>query len=90
MEPLPAKLVLSLLGIVAMLTGSAFAQKPRHVIHVSQSAAYDSIPGYDKDGSVIGIAAAGYDTNSGILGLRPWTSLARSRSANGRVEPQAR
>ena len=68
MKPLHMKLVLSTLAIVAMLTGPAFAQKPRHVIHVNQSAAYDTIPGYNKDGSVIEIAAPGYDTNGGIIG----------------------
>ena len=66
MKSLKTKLVLSALGIVAMLTSPAFAQT-RHHRYVNQSAVtapipgYQSaviapIPGYDKDGGVVGIA----------------------------------
>ncbi len=54
MKSLNTKLVLSALGIVAMLTSPAFAQKPQ-VTHFNQSAASNTIPGYAKDGSVVGI-----------------------------------
>ncbi len=67
MKSLNTKLVLSALGVVAMLTSPAFAQKRHHVSYVNQSAVtvpipgYQSavtapIPGYDKDGGVVGIA----------------------------------
>jgi hypothetical protein len=66
MKSLKTKLVLSALGIVAMLTSPAFAQT-RHHRYVNRSAVtapipgYQSavtapIPGYDKDGGVVGIA----------------------------------
>ena len=53
MKSLNTKLALSALGIVAMLTSPAFAQK-RH--HANQSAIYNMIPGYDESGGVVGIA----------------------------------
>jgi hypothetical protein len=56
MKSLNTKLVLSALGIVAMLTSPAFAQKRHHVSYVDQSAVTAPIPGYDKDGGVVGIA----------------------------------
>jgi hypothetical protein len=56
MKTLNTKLVLSALGIVAMLTSPALAKKPQHVTsHVSQSAVSDPIPGYARDGSVVEI-----------------------------------
>lgn len=55
MKSLDTKLVLSALGIVAMLTGPAFAQKPQHVTHVNQSASSQTIPGYDRDGRTVEI-----------------------------------
>jgi hypothetical protein len=55
MKSLNTKLVLSALGIVAMLTSPAFAQKPHHVARANQSAVYNMIPGYDQDGRTVGI-----------------------------------
>jgi hypothetical protein len=55
MKSFDAKLVLSALGIVAMLTSPAFAKKAHQVSHVSESGVYNTIPGYDKDGGVVGI-----------------------------------
>jgi hypothetical protein len=55
MKLLNTKLVLSALGIVVMLASPAFAQKPRHVSYMSQSAASPPIPGYDKNGAVVAI-----------------------------------
>jgi hypothetical protein len=46
---LAAALVLS-----ATLSASA-ATKPRVVAHADQTATYDAIPGYDKDGNTVGI-----------------------------------
>jgi hypothetical protein len=57
MKPLNTKLVLSALGIVAMLTTPAFAQKQHHVTYVDQSAVSNTIPGYDKDGRTVEIPA---------------------------------
>jgi hypothetical protein len=56
MKSLNTKLVLSALGIVAMLTSPAFAQKRHRVNYLNQSAVSTAIPGYDKDGGVVGIA----------------------------------
>jgi hypothetical protein len=55
MKSLNTKLVLSTLGIVAMLTSPAFAKKPQQVTHNNGSAVYDAIPGYDREGGVAGI-----------------------------------
>jgi hypothetical protein len=56
MKSLDMKLVFSALGIVAMLTGPAFAKKPHHVTAVvNGSTDYNMIPSYDKDGAVVGI-----------------------------------
>jgi len=55
MKSLDMKLVLSALGIVAMLTSPAFAQKPQHVTYANQSAVYRTIPGYDRDGRTVEI-----------------------------------
>jgi hypothetical protein len=55
MKSLDTKLVLSALGIVAMLTSPAFAKRPHQVSHPNESAVYNAIPGYDKDGGVVGI-----------------------------------
>jgi hypothetical protein len=48
------KLVLSALGIVALLTSPAFAKTAQRVAQTSQSAS-QSIPGYDSDGSTVAI-----------------------------------
>ena len=55
MNPLNMKLMLSALGIVAMLTSPAFAQKSQRVTHVNQSAVSQTIPGYDSDGRTVEI-----------------------------------
>jgi hypothetical protein len=55
MKSLNTKLVLSALGIAAMLTGPAFAKKSHQVSHPNESAVYNAIPGYDKDGAVVGV-----------------------------------
>ncbi|MGB8631770.1 MAG: hypothetical protein WCD69_20725 [Xanthobacteraceae bacterium] len=63
MKSFNTKLVLFSLGIVAMLTGPAFAQKRHHVTGANQSAVYrdnqsgvyNEIPGYDSNGGVVGI-----------------------------------
>jgi hypothetical protein len=53
MKSLNTKMVLSALGIVAMLTSPAFAKKPHQA--APEAGSYDSIPGYNKDGGVVGI-----------------------------------
>ena len=55
MKTLNMSLVLSALGIVAMLSGPAFAQKSQRVSHVTQSSASNTIPGYDRDGGTVAI-----------------------------------
>jgi hypothetical protein len=55
MNSLNMKLILSSLGIVAMLTSPAFAKKPHQVTYNNGSAVYNTIPGYDRDGDVVGI-----------------------------------
>lgn len=55
MKLLNTKLALSTLGIVAMLTSPALAQKPHHIVRANQSAVYNVIPGYDQDGRTVGI-----------------------------------
>jgi len=55
MKSFNTKLVLSALGIAAMLTGPAFAKKPHQSTQVNDSANYVAIPSYDKDGAVVGI-----------------------------------
>jgi hypothetical protein len=55
MKSLNTKLVLSTFGIVAMLTSPAFAKKPHQVTDNNGSAVYNAIPGYDRDGAVVGI-----------------------------------
>jgi len=55
MRSFNTKLVLSSLGIVAMLTSPAFAQKRHHVTSDNQSAVYNEISGYDSNGGVVGI-----------------------------------
>ena len=55
MKSLNTKLILSALGIVAMLTSPAFAKKSHQAIHVNESADYNTIPSYDRDGGVVGI-----------------------------------
>jgi hypothetical protein len=53
MKSLNTKLVLSALGIVAMLTGPAFAKKSHPATH--EAGIYNTIPGYDKDGGVTAV-----------------------------------
>jgi len=64
MNLLNTKVVLSVLGIVAMLASPAFAQKRQHVTHVNQTdvsnvvSGYDVsrvVPGYSKDGATVAI-----------------------------------
>jgi hypothetical protein len=55
MKSLNTKLVLSALGIVAMLTGPAFAKKAHQATQANEPANYMAIPGYDRDGAVVGI-----------------------------------
>ena len=55
MQSLNLKLALSAIGAIAMLTSPAFAKTPRQVTHNDGSAAYNVIPGYDRDGAVVGI-----------------------------------
>jgi hypothetical protein len=59
MKSLNTKLILSALGIVAMLTSPALAKKPHHATEgtdLNGSAVYNMIPGYDRDGAVVGIS----------------------------------
>ncbi len=56
MKSLNLKLALSALGIVAVLTGPAFAKKAPHVTRGDNPAAtYQTIPGYDSNGSTVQI-----------------------------------
>jgi hypothetical protein len=55
MKSLNTKRALAALGVVAMLTSPAFAQKQHHLARANQSAAYNVIPGYDRDGRTVGI-----------------------------------
>ncbi len=64
MSLLNTKVVLSALGIVALLASPAFAQKRQHITHANQSdvssvvPSYDTsrvAPGYDKDGATVAI-----------------------------------
>ncbi|MGA2893437.1 MAG: hypothetical protein ABSE22_11235 [Xanthobacteraceae bacterium] len=54
MKSLNVKLALSALGIVAMLTSPALAKKAQPVTQES-GASSTMIPGYDRDGGVVGI-----------------------------------
>jgi hypothetical protein len=65
MKSLNTKLVLSALGIVAMLTSPAFAQKRHHVGYVNQSAVSRAIPGYE----AVSTAIPGYDKDGGVVGI---------------------
>ena len=65
MKSLNMKLVLSAVGIVAMLTSPAFAQKRDHVSYVDQSAVSTAIPGYD----AVSTAIPGYDKDGGVVGI---------------------
>ena len=74
MNLLNAKVVLSALGIVAVLASPAFAQRRQHVTHVYQSDVSRvipsndvsrAVPGYDKDGATVG------DTQSGPTLVTP-------------------
>ena len=65
MNLLNTKVVLSALGIVAVLASPAFAQKRQHVTHVNQTDESNVVPGYDvsrvvpgysKDGATVGKA----------------------------------
>ena len=64
MNLLNTKVVLSALGIVALLASPAFAQKRQHITHANQSdvssvvPSYDTsrvVPGYDKDSATVAI-----------------------------------
>jgi hypothetical protein len=60
MKSLNAKFVLSTFVVVAMLTSPAFAKKPQqdtrnHASSVYASPVYSAIPGYDREGGVVGI-----------------------------------
>jgi len=55
MKSLNTKVVLSALGIVAVLTGPAFAKKAHHATPDNQSAVYEAISGYGADGGVVPI-----------------------------------
>jgi hypothetical protein len=64
MSLLNTKVVLSALGIVALLASPAFAQKRQHVTHANQSnvsgvvPGYDVsrvVPGYNRDGATVAI-----------------------------------
>jgi len=48
------KLVLSALGIVALLTSPAFAKKAQHFTQANQSAS-QTMPGYDSEGATVTI-----------------------------------
>jgi hypothetical protein len=61
---LNTKMVLSALGIVAVLASPAFAQKRQHVTHSNQSDVSNMVPsydvsrvapGYNKDGATVAI-----------------------------------
>ena len=64
MRALNAKRVLSALGIVAMLTSPAFAQKRHHVVRADQSAGYNAVPGYNESGAI-----PGYNESGGVVAL---------------------
>jgi hypothetical protein len=55
MKLFSAKSALSALGIIVMLASPAFAKKAHQVSRAAESADYNSIPSYDKDGGVVGI-----------------------------------
>jgi hypothetical protein len=55
MNLLNTKVVLSALGIVAVLASPAFAQKRQHVTHLNQSESSNGIPGYDRNGNTVTI-----------------------------------
>ena len=53
MKSINVKVVLSALGIVAALASPALAKSPQQTGY--GASAYNSIPGYDRDGSVVAI-----------------------------------
>ena len=55
MNLLNTKVVLSALGIVAVLASPAFAQKRHHVTHFNPSESSKVIPGYDRNGTTVAI-----------------------------------
>jgi hypothetical protein len=68
MKSLDTALLLSVLGIVSVLTSPAFAQKPHHVTHVKRAPIYNSAPGYlpqtessSNDPRVTGGGSLGYN-----------------------------
>jgi hypothetical protein len=71
MKSLNTKLVLSALGIVAMLTSPAFAQKRHHVSYVDQPAVTAPIPGYQSyvNQSAVTAPIPGYDKDGGVVGI---------------------
>ena len=65
MKSLNTKLVLSALGIVAMLTNPD-CEKRHHVSYVNESAVTASIPGYQ---SAVTAPIPGYDKDGGVVGI---------------------
>ena len=60
MKSLNAKMVLSVVAVVAMLTSPAFAKKAQQATYNYGSAAsgspiYGAIPGYDSEGNVVAV-----------------------------------
>jgi hypothetical protein len=55
MTLLNTKVVLSALGIVAVLASPAFAQKRQHITHLNQPELSKVIPGYDRNGTTVAI-----------------------------------
>ena len=64
MSLLNTKVVLSALGIVAILAGPAFAQKRQHVTHANQSDVFSVVPSYDTSGVV-----PGYNRDGAIVAI---------------------
>lgn len=65
MKSLNTKLVLSALGIVAVLAGPAFAKEQRQAIQASGPAVYNAVPGYDTAANVI----PGYDRSGAVVAI---------------------
>lgn len=55
MKSLNTKLLLSALGIVAMLSSPALAQRSQHLTNANQSTVSRTIPGYDSNGRTVEI-----------------------------------
>jgi hypothetical protein len=68
MKSLDTALLLSVLGIATVLSGSAFAQKPHHITHAKGSAIYNSdreyrpqTQSYSNDPNLTGGGSVGYN-----------------------------